>query len=85
MECVMNSNEEIKILTEMLFNKFNKITLSAKETAEVLGISEEALKDDRQNASGIAFTRRNRKEHGKPLYSITAIAKHMVINQVRVA
>ena len=55
----MNTNEEIKILTEMLFNKFNKITLSAKETAEVLGISEEALKDDRQNASGIAFTRRN--------------------------
>ena len=57
----MNSNEEIKILTEMLFNKFNKITLSAKETAEVLGISEEAHKDDRQNASGIVFTRRNRK------------------------
>jgi len=61
-----------------------KVALNSKETASVLGITESLLKKDREEEIGIPFSRINGKEKGKPLYSVTAIAKTIVDNQIKI-
>lgn len=79
----MSNLENTKLITSLLFDKFQKVVLLPKEAAMILGRSEEALKKDRLDAIGIPFTRLNNKPSGKPLYSITAIAKHLVESEVK--
>jgi len=79
----MSNNENTKLISSLLFEKFQKVVLLPKEAAAILGRSEEALKKDRAEATGIPFTRLNNKPSGKPLYSITAIAKHLVENEIK--
>ncbi|PUE66642.1 hypothetical protein [Arcobacter caeni] len=81
----MDKNQDIKIMTSLLFDRFQKITLNAEETASVIGRSEDYLKKDREEAIGIPYTRLNGKEKGKPLYNITAIAKALVENEKKVS
>ena len=76
--------EEYKLIAKFVFDKHNKVTLSAKETAALIGKTESSLKKDREENIGIPFTRLNRKESGKPLYSVTAIAKTIVENQIKI-
>jgi hypothetical protein len=81
----MDKNQDIKIMTNLLFDRFQKITLNAEETASVIGRSEDYLKKDREEAIGIPYTRLNGKEKGKPLYNITAIAKALIENEKKVS
>lgn len=75
---------DIKILVSILFNKHGKIALSPKEVAELIGKTEATLKKDREENIGIPYTRINGKEKGKPLYTLTAIAKTLVDNEVKI-
>ena len=73
---------EIEIMSKLLFDKFGKIALSASETASILGVcSVKSLEKDRSEAIGIPYTRRNNKEQGQVMYSVTAIAKALIENQ----
>ena len=81
----MDKNQDIKIMTSLLFDHFQKITLNAEETASIIGRSEDYLKKDREEAIGIPYTRINGKEKGKPLYNITAIAKALIENEKKVS
>ena len=81
----MDRNQDIKIMTSLLFDHFQKITLNAEETASIIGRSEDYLKKDREEAIGIPYTRINGKEKGKPLYNITAIAKALIENEKKVS
>ena len=83
-ELNMDKSQDIKIITSLLFEHFQKIALNSEETASIIGRSEDYLKKDREEAIGIPFTRVNGKERGKPLYNITAIAKALVQNEKRV-
>ncbi|MEN4053760.1 hypothetical protein [Sulfurimonas sp. NWX79] len=81
----MTSVMEVELMTKMLFEKFKKLTLTPQEAADALGISSKALEADRAEAIGIPYTRRNNKEKGQILYSITAIAKTLVQNEKKTA
>jgi hypothetical protein len=74
---------EYETLSKLLFERFGKVTLNEDETAAVLGCSEKILQKDRAEARGIAYSRRNGKERGQIMYSITAIAKHLIDNQIK--
>ena len=75
---------DIKILVSVLFDKHGKIALSPKEVAEIIGKTEATLKKDREENIGIPYTRINGKEKGKPLYTLTAISKTLVDNEVKI-
>lgn len=77
----MTTYTEQEMMARMLFEKFQKLTLTAEEAASVLGTSPKTLEKDRAEAVGIPYTRRNNKEKGQVFYSITAIAKTLVENQ----
>jgi len=74
---------DIEIMAKLLFEKFNKLTLNPTEAASVLGTASKTLESDRAEAIGIPYTRRNNKEKGQIMYSITAIAKTLVKNQIK--
>lgn len=74
---------EYEILSKLLFDKFGKITLDEHETALIVGCSNKVLQKDRSEACGIPYIRRNGKERGQVMYSITAIAKHLIENQMK--
>ena len=74
---------DVEIMAKLLFEKFNKLTLSPAEAASVLGTASKTLESDRAEAIGIPYTRRNNKEKGQIMYSITAIAKTLVQNQIK--
>ena len=75
---------DIKILVSVLFDKKGKIALSPKEVSEILGISESTLEKDTASNVGIPFFRLNGKEKWIPLYTLTAIAKTLVDNEVKI-
>ena len=72
---------DTELLVKTLFDKYQKIALTPTEAAAVLGTAAKTLEADRAEAIGIPYTRRNNKEKGQILYSITAIAKTLVDNQ----
>lgn len=84
MSANISKDQDIKILVSVLFDKHGKITLSPKEVAEILGISESTLEKDRAESIGLPYTRINNKEKGKPLYTLTAIAKTLVDNEIKI-
>lgn len=75
---------EYEILSKLLFDKFGKVSLDEYETSSVIGCSNKALQKDRAEARGIPYTRRNGKERGQIMYSITAIVKHLIENQIKI-
>ena len=81
----MEKYQDFKIMTSLLFDRFQKIALNPEETASIIGRSEDYLKKDREEAIGIPYTRLNGKEKGKPLYNITAIAKALIENEKKVS
>jgi hypothetical protein len=84
MAAPISKDIDIKILVSVLFDKHGKIALSPKEVAEIIGKTEATLKKDREENIGIPYTRINGKEKGKPLYTLTAIAKTLVDNEVKI-
>ncbi|MFY9088920.1 hypothetical protein [Arcobacter aquimarinus] len=84
MSAPITKEQDIRIMVSVLFDKHGKIALSPKEVAQILGVSEALLEKDRSENIGIPFTRVNGKERGKPLYNITAIAKTLIGNEVKI-
>ena len=72
---------EFEIMTRLLFDKFGKVALNPEEAASVLGSTSKSLEKDRSEAVGIPYTKRNNKERGQVMYTITSIAKTLVENQ----
>lgn len=71
-----------EILARILSDIFGKIALSPDETASVLGeCSAKTLELDRSEGIGIPYTRRNNKEKGQVLYTVTAIARTIIDNE----
>lgn len=81
----MDRNNDIKIISSILFERFQKIALNAQETASIIGKSEDYLKKDREQATGIPYVRLSGKNRSKPLYSITSIAKALIENEKKVS
>ena len=84
MSAPITKDQDIKLLVTVLFDKHGKIALSPKEVATIIGKTEATLKKDREENIGIPYTRVNNKEKGKPLYTLTAIAKTLVDNEVKI-
>lgn len=85
MSAPITKDQDIKLLVSVLFDKHGKIALSPKETAAILGDRTEAsLKKDREENIGIPYTTVNNKKKGKPLYTLTAIAKTLIDNEVKI-
>lgn len=84
MSAPITKDQDIKLLVTVLFDKHGKIALSPKEVANIIGKTEATLKKDREENIGIPYTRVNNKEKGKPLYTLTAIAKTLVDNEVKI-
>ena len=80
----MNDKDKIKFQADLLFTKYGKLTLEPKEVSEVLGLTEKALENARNNGTGLPFTRLNGKQRSKPLYSIITIAEQIINKQVKV-
>ena len=80
----LSTQAHVELMSRLLFEKFGKITLNPEEAASVLGTTVKSLEKDRAEAIGIPFTRRNNKEKGQVLYSVTIIAKTLLENQKNV-
>ena len=80
----INEKDSIKIIIDLLFSKYGKITLDASEVSEVLGISVKSLENSRLNSTGIPYTRLNGTKRGIPLYDITTIANEIKKRQVKI-
>lgn len=73
-------NEEIQIIYNSLFLKYNKLSLSLGETAKVLGIARSTL--DAHIADGIPAPKFKSDGPNKPKkFPILEIAKFMVITR----
>lgn len=79
----MSENDKIKFHAELLFSKFQKLTLEAAEAAEILGLTPKMLENARHNSTGIPYTRLNGNERSKPLYLITTIAEEIIKREVK--
>ena len=84
MSAPITKDKDIKMLVSVLFFFFFKIALSSKEVSLIIGKTEATLKKDREENIGIPYTRINGKEKGKPVYTLTAIAKTLVDNEVKI-
>ncbi len=84
MSAPITKEKDIKLLVSVLFDKHGKIALSPKEVAEIIGVSESTLEKDRAESTGIPYTRVAGRKKGKPLYTLTAIAKTLIDNEVKI-
>lgn len=73
------SNEE-KILISLIYEKYNKMTLSKKECSEVVGRSCSSLDRDRRQGIGIVA---QHEENGNIYYPIQNIVSWMVHGSTR--
>lgn len=71
-----------EIMTKLLFDKYGKIQLTTEETSEILGRKKKTLETDRTEARGLPYSKCNGLR-GQVTYSITAIAKHLIENQIK--
>jgi len=70
----MESQDEIKFLAKMLFEKYNTLALDTNVAAEIVGKSAITLKLDRAESKGISYSRVGRFIK----YSVTDIATYLV-------
>lgn len=78
-------HEEINTYVHMLFRKFNSLTLSAEEVANVTQRSKASLRRDREDAVGIPVTKLGPNSgSSKVLYSIYDVAKFVVEQKSKV-
>lgn len=80
----INEKDSIKIKVDLLFSKYGKIALTARETAEILGTTEKVLETGRLNSTGIPYSRLNGTERGSPLYDIVNIAIELKKKQIKI-
>lgn len=81
----MNTFEEVKELSNLIFNEFKSLTLTTEQTATVTQRSIVSLQRDRRNATGIPYTKLgNKTGSDRALYSVMDIAKYIVNNKAKV-
>lgn len=82
----MNQSDQIKFTAELIFKKFQAISINTAQTSTVIPRSELSLRRDRASKVGIPYTQFGEGK-GKDLamYSIYDIAEYMVKNKVKVA
>jgi len=79
-------NTEVKTLSELLFEKYKKLTLNTTETAQSIDRSAISLSRDRAAGVGIPFTKLGRGNGSdRVMYNIYDIAKFIVSRKTRVA
>lgn len=80
----MNNYDEIKELSNLLFSKFNSLTLTTEQTSQATNRSVISLQRDRRNAEGIPYTKLGRNSGSdKALYSVMDIAKYIANNKIK--
>ena len=78
--------ERIKFEAELLFKKFQAISINTAQLATVIPRSELSLRRDRMAKVGIPYTQfGNGKGKDLAMYSIYDVATHMVTNRVKVS
>ncbi len=82
-DCTMT--DQIKFTAELLFNKFQAITLTTKQLSEVIPRSEVSLRRDRMHKVGIPYTQFATKGKNVALYNIYDIAEFLLSNRLKVA
>lgn len=76
----MTNQDEIQFMAKILFDKYGALTISTPNTAEVTNQSEQQLKLDRMNSTGIPYVKAKRLVK----YAITDIATWIVSNRKKV-
>ena len=78
----MSNKDEIKLLTEQLFNKYGTLLLTPQQTAEVVNRTVNTLRSDREKRCGIPVTKHAPDARAsKVYYSITDIAQYLVAHK----
>ncbi len=67
-----------KMITEMLFGKYNALELSRGETATVLGISTSTLDRLLKKGKGPKWSKKGTAHNARIVYAIDHIADYMV-------
>ena len=82
----MNKTDQIKFTAELIFTKFQAISISTAQLSTLIPRSEVSLRRDRSAKVGIPYTQFGAGK-GKDLamYDVYEIAKYMISNQVKVA
>ena len=78
----MSEKDKIKHYTSMLFDKYQKLTLTPEEVQESIGITVNTLKNARLNGTGLPYVKLNGDSRSKPLYSISTIAEAVIKKEV---
>lgn len=82
----MNNYDEIKELSNLLFSRFNSLTLTTEQTSQATNRSVMSLQRDRREAVGIPYTKLGRNSGSdKALYNVMDIAKFIVTNKIKTA
>ncbi len=82
----MTKTDQIKFNAELIFQKFQAISINTAQLSTIIPRSELSLRRDRMNGTGIAYTQFGEGK-GKDLamYDIYDIAAFMIDNKVQVA
>lgn len=82
----MNINEEIKVFSEMLFNKYGTLVLDTIQVSKLILRSKISLERDRRNAEGIPYTKLGSTiGSGKATYNINDISTYIVSKRIKTA
>lgn len=76
----MESQDEIKFLAKMLFDKYNTLALDTKTTGLIVGKAEITLKTDRAESRGMPYSKMGHLVK----YSVTDIAAYLVQQRQKV-
>jgi len=78
------NNQEVEMLTHMLFKQYGSLLLDAKKVSELIGRSEASLARDRAKAIGIPVTKTGRAAGSDRVkYSIYDIAQYVVDRKIK--
>ncbi len=79
-----NTQEQIKFTAELIFSKFQAISINTAQVSTVIPRSELSLRRDRADKKGIPYTQFGEGK-GKDLamYSIYDIAEFMINNKIQ--
>jgi len=72
-------------MLELLFQKYQKPQITAKELSELIDRSEISLARDRAQCKGVGFGKHNLKENGKIYYPLQEVVKYLERNVVKTA
>ncbi len=81
----MSTTEQIKFNAELIFNKFQAISINTKQLSTVIPRSEVSLRRDRIAKIGIPYTQFKMGAKGKNVAMFYEIAKYMINNQIKTA